>query len=185
MQPLPLGMDSEQPADPVEEMAAKADVFGWGGRIAYATAFDRPELNAVLALWHEKGNGDIPLRTAFGARDFKSILPHLWMLEEAMRGTERRYRYRRVGTEIANVFGETTGKCIDEVIPPHLLPRWTEACAALLRCRAPVRVSTNVDLPRANYLSLESFHAPLLDAEHRPTILMCVTFFGRGRGGGL
>ncbi len=172
-------MDHLSTTDPLDAMIAQADVLGWAGHIEYASAFDRPELNAVLALWREKGRGGIPSRADFDARALKSILRNLWMLEEVANGAGRRYRYRFVGSEIAAVYGETTGRYIDEVIPAGILPRWMAACEGMLRCHAPLRVTTNIDLPQANYLSLESFHAPLLDADSRPTILMCVSFFGR------
>jgi hypothetical protein len=40
-----------------------------------------------------------------------------------------------------------------------------------------VRFSVQVDLPQANYLTAEAFHAPLLDAEKQPNILMAVSYF--------
>lgn len=170
-------MTREPAIDPVAEMAAKAESFDWYGNIAYASVFEAPMLNAVLALWREKAPAGLPPLTAFNGPDFAFALPNLWMLEEVAGTVAPRYRYRHVGTEIAPVFGPVRGRYIDEIIPLDQLPRWTEACVALLRCRAPVRVSSNVQVPHSGNLRIESFHAPVLDAGGRPTILMCVSVF--------
>jgi hypothetical protein len=163
--------------DPLDEIRILSEHNGWGGTFEYAIAFDHPKLDSMLVRWLAKARDGIPRRSDLDARTLQDILPNLWMVDAVPSGATTRYRCRRMGTEVAAALGEMTGKYLDETIPAPLLPRWTLACEAFLRCRKPVRFTCNVDLPQANFLQAEALHAPLLDAAGKPTILMSVMFF--------
>src|SRR5258708_3004416 len=120
-------MSSEVPIDPLLALRPQSDLFGWGGQFEYATSFEHPKLNDVLASWLERARGGIPSRADFGMRTLKDVLPPFWMFEKVGRGEMARYRCRRMGTEIAAAFGDMTGKYLDEAIPGELVPRWTTA----------------------------------------------------------
>ena len=170
-------MSSPPTRDPLDVIRMQSDSNGWGGTFEYATKFDEPDLNTVLALWHAKAKGGIPARTALTARDLAHVLPNLWMVEAVREGARVRYRVRRSGTAVASVMGDMTGRFLDEAIPPPLVSRWEAAAGAFLACARPIRFTTTIDLPHANFFRSEAFHAPLLDAVGAQTILMGVSYF--------
>lgn len=117
----------------------------------------------VLALWHNlAGTDGIPFRREMTARRLKPHLKSVFIYEqvEETHG-ERRYRVRLMGSKIVQVFGEFTGKYLDEVVPENFLPRWEALPDAVLGAGAPLRFLVRSDTFDKAHMVAEYFCAPL------------------------
>jgi len=87
------------------------------------TAFlSRPENGAFqgfYAYWHCKGGGkSMPSRGDLDPLEIPRLLPSLFLVD-VVPGDRRRFRFRLVGTRIAQLEGEITNKFLDELVPPE------------------------------------------------------------------
>jgi hypothetical protein len=153
-------MDNSSPADPSEFYNARAAAGGWSSRCSPATGFDTPELNALLAVWNEKARDHWPRRADFDARSLKPFLRNIAIVERVESGGAR-YRLRYFGSDFVRLFGEQSGRFVDEFLPPENLPRWTLAYETVLLAGLPMRFTAEFAIPRISFLKAESFSAPL------------------------
>ena len=117
----------------------------------------------VLALWRSlAGTGGIPLRHEMTARRLQPYLKSIFLYErvEGPHG-KRRYRVRLMGSKIVQIFGEFTGKYLDEVVPENFLPRWEALPDAVLGTGAPLRFLIRSDTFDKAHMVAEYFAAPL------------------------
>ncbi len=166
---------------PAEAFNAHARAGRWPTRIDTALLFQSPDLCAMLALWNSVApNGRLPSRSAFTARLLKPHLKDLCVLGiEGDAGCSRRYRHRYVGTSVTAVFGELTGLCFDDFLPPELLPRTIACIDAMVAERRPLRTLTRFRHPKADFLAAEVFGAPLSDDGVTPNMAMTITCISR------
>jgi hypothetical protein len=127
-------------------------------------AFETPALTMALALWREKADGhEIPSRRDFGARALKAYLPTVAIVEAVDESETRRYRFRLMGTAIADLLGNHTGRFIDEAVVSPFRERWSAMMGAALAAGAPLRFFGRVEYNNLNFLSLELLLAPMRD----------------------
>ena len=127
-------------------------------------AFETPALTNALALWQEKAVGrEIPSRRDFSAHALKAYLPTVAIVEAVDEGDARRYRFRLMGTAIADLLGDYTGKFIDEAVASPFRERWLTMMGAPLAAGAPLRFFGRVGYNDLNYLSMELLFAPMRD----------------------
>lgn len=147
-----------------EEFNRFAERTGAPSRCDATLAFEAPTLKKALALWREKADGcGVPSRREFGARVLKAHLPHLTIVDAVDEGQVRRYRFRLMGTAIAELLGDHTGKFIDEAIVSPFRERWTAVMATPLAAGAPVRIFGRVEYNNLDFLAMEILLAPLRD----------------------
>jgi len=105
----------------------------------------------------------LPGRQHLDPLDIPDLLPYIWLLD--VRRTPPRFRYRLVGTKLAEIYGrDHAGRWIDEVFPhfaetltaEHLrlavetgLPQWREGVPLLVRDKDFLR-TTRLFLPMAS-----------------------------------
>jgi hypothetical protein len=162
------------PPDPVAALNARAAAMHWGMRCDDGLDFVRPELRALSALWQEKARATgWPSRADFDARSLKPFLPHVSIVERVT-GEDGawRYRYRLVGTAMVRLFGEVTGRFLDESLPAPFLERWTLGYDTVLARGAPVRFVSKFELPQVNWLDGESFSAALSNGAEPPNLIL-------------
>src|SRR4051794_15940416 len=119
-------MEIAGPNDPIEGFNAQARAQGWPTRCDGRMAFEHPEHERLVTAWTAKcGNRPMPARSDFTARDLKQHLPRI-LLFERQREDQRwgAFRIRLMGTGLVQVWGDLTGKFVDEAFPPALQPRW-------------------------------------------------------------
>jgi hypothetical protein len=174
-------MDRSQATDPVEAANAYAAEQGWPFRGSSVLEFEREELNQLRDIWFEKAAGRrLPYRSDFDARTLKPVLRNLVILEGVAGSQPRRYRIRLMGSEIARLAGEGTGRYLDECIPAPALPHWLAVYDSVMDAQVPLRFLTRYEAQRVNYLISESFNAPMLDASGNPAlVLSCAYFHGK------
>lgn len=126
-----------------DDFNAAAKLNRWPGLCDPTCKFFYAKHRDVLALWREMaGTEGVPFRNQMTARRLQPYLKSV-LLYERVEGPhgERHYRLRLMGSKIVQVFGEFTGKFLDEVIPENFLPRWEALPDAVLGTGAPCAFS--------------------------------------------
>jgi len=162
-------------ADPI----APAEAKDGPARSDDSPAFERPELRALLELWRSKAAGGVPARSAFDMRALKAFAPHVMIMECEGEGPQRRYKFRLFGSALQMLFGEHTGRYLDEMVSPALLPGWRAVCDDVVAARRPLRIVTHFCLPSQHLLRGEFLMAPMTDAEGALRMILAATYVGR------
>jgi hypothetical protein len=134
---------------------------GWPMLCDEACAFDHAMLGALFALWQGEAAGGIPARSAMTARKLQPFMRNIAIYERSGEGLQRRYRVRLMGSGIVQVYGELTGKYLDEIVPEKYLPRWYALSDLALLAQKPVRLLLRADTFDKSYMVAEYLCAPL------------------------
>jgi hypothetical protein len=144
--------------------------------------FERAELNALRGIWREKTKvKPIASRADFDARTIKPYMRNLSIMDVVDEAGVRRYRYRYMGSAIVEVFGEQTGRYIDEFISPDRMARWRAAHDLVVVSGRPIRFVVNYASPQISYLSSECLMVPLSEDGERVNMLMSFVYLGPKR----
>ena len=125
--------------------------------------FQRPELNQIRDIWKQKSAGKgYASRTDFDARTVKPYMRNMTILDVVVQpnGT-RRYRHRYMGSALVEIFGEQTGRYLDEFIPPDRIARWTAGHDLVVLSGRPTRIIVRYKSSQMNYLQSETLSIPL------------------------
>jgi hypothetical protein len=141
-------------------------------------AFDASALKDALSEWREQAGSDaIPSRSTMTARNAKSFLGNLVILERA---GERQYRVRLMGTKITAVIGEMQGRLLEEALPPDAVKRWTTWFEMTLTELRPIRLVVEGTIHNLQFLRVEILLAPLLDEGRQATLVFAAVAFTSG-----
>jgi hypothetical protein len=159
--------------DLVQLVNAQARVQGWPVRCDPDLDFENPELAWFISVWDDvRGDRTMPVRADLTARVLKQNLAKL-MLFERIQGEERHfYRVRLMATGLTQIWGDITGKLIDEALPERLLPRWYGFLDLIILHRGPLRFVSRVDYQGKDFLVAEIGGAPIADETGNPTMVM-------------
>ena len=172
-------MDAAHPNAIATELNALAERHGWPMRCDGELAFDRRELRELCDLWWTKGAGTVPSRAELDLRALKPYARNLTILERSGDGhTAHRYRFRLFGSTLALLFGEHTGRYLDEMVQAALVPSWTVFYDCVLSHRLPFRFINYYQIPNRDFLKGEIFAAPLADHEGDVRMVMAATYVG-------
>jgi hypothetical protein len=150
---------------------------GWACHCDGSLSFDRPELHDLLATWHAlRGSAPLPRRSDFTARLLKPHLASMTIYEKFC-AAPARYRVRLMGTRFAQVYGDMTGKIIDEAVPPPRVPRFLATFDHVFQAGVPLRFITHADIIDKQFFVGEYFVAPLSDDAGKPTMLLSRVHF--------
>ena len=135
--------------------------------------FDDPELQALCALWHAKaGGGSAAARGVRSARVGNPLCATSSMLERIGQKGVWRYRFRLFGSGLTQLFGEHTGRYLDEMVSPALLQNWLACFDTTIRYGAPLRFINYYRTHTRDFLKGEIFAAPLAeDVPDQPLVL--------------
>lgn len=167
-------------ASGLNELALRRD---WPVLCDVACRFSLDELIDLHALWRSKaGSSGIPPRSEMTARLLKPYIEELVFHERvAGPGGTRRYRVRLMGSGIAQVAGEASGKFYDEFLPEKSVPLWNAMTDAVLGHGAPVRMLIRADELGKDYLVGELFAAPLLASDGTASLVLTAGRFDGNR----
>lgn len=142
--------------------------------------FDRPELNALRDIWREKTkNKPIASRSDFDARTVKPFMRNMVILDVVQQPDgSRRYRQRYEGSAVVEVFGEQTGRFLDEYIPTDRLARWVAGHDIIALSGRPLRFVINYNSPQISYLRSEVLMLPLSEDGETVNMVMAFNYFG-------
>lgn len=145
---------------------------GWEQICDPLLSFEHPDFASVVALWKEQAHGrPLPARSDMSARVLKEFLPRVAM-KERVQTNPSRYRWRLVGTKVAEVLGERTGKFADEDAPPKQIARWNMSCDVVLEVRQPLRFTGRVLANGREYMQGDLLFMPLADENGVPRFVM-------------
>lgn len=141
--------------------------------------FRENKLYAVLDLWLDVAVDGPPHRREMTARMLQPYLPFLTIIErEPGLGAEPyRYRVRLMGANTERFNTEMTGRYLDEVVPERYLSRWYGMVDAVIGAGRPVRLLTQNESFKKNYVVGESFAAPLLSDSGVANLVMAVSYY--------
>lgn len=160
------------------QLNQRAEAEGWPMRCDGDLGFEKQELVELCKLWFERAHGRVPQRTAFDMRVLRPFARNLTILERVGAGARRRYRFRLFGSTLALLFGEHTGRFLDEMVSPALRPNWEAFYDCVLEHQEPFRFINYYRIPTQDYLRGEIFAAPLADEEGQARLVMAATYVG-------
>ena len=159
-------------------MNALSEDDGWSIRADAALRFETPELTRLCDVWFEKAAGGLPSRADFDPPALKPFLRHISIVEREIGPSGRpSYIFRFYGSALTQRFGEQTGQFLEMSIPPDRLRRWIAAYDAVLDAGRPLRLLSNLGIPRVSQLFGESFSAPLASGGGKPNTILACTYF--------
>ena len=171
------------PSDAITAFNARAQAEDWPVRCDRDCVFESSMLAGVHELWRAKAQGGaVPTRDAFDLRSLRSAARNVSIVERVSEDNAQRYRFRLVGSALAQIFGEITGRGLDEVIPPWLLTSWLAGYDLVLACAIPVRFQGWLRIPGADMLKAESFCAPMRGAGPEANMILGASSFAMKDG---
>lgn len=157
-------MDRSESNDPIGFLLTTARNSGGRIRVEQDLNFDHAELNALRDIWlgKAKEEGGLPTRAALDLRSIHPFTRHISIMERVpdAQGASH-YRFRLQGSQMAEYFGNQTGRFLEDSIPPENIAIWNAGYDALLAGGKPLRVQIFYEMPGLNYLRSEVFAAPL------------------------
>ena len=137
-------------------------------------SFDEPFFNDLIALWRSKlGSAQIPKRSAITIRELKPFLTNIAIMER-IKENPSQYRWKLVGTKVAQVLGEHTGKLLEDGITHEQLSRLSESFDMVLEAGQPWRFYGEVTLNGRDYLIAENLYLPLADEDGKARFIMAL-----------
>jgi hypothetical protein len=156
----------------------RSQAQGWAQLCDPALAFEHRDFAAVRALWAEQARGRaMPSRADMSARVLKTFLPSIG-LKERVETDPSRYRWRLMGTKVAQTLGERTGKFADEDATPQVAARWTAGCDLVLEVGQPLRFIGRVLANGKDFLFSELLFMPLAGGDGVPRFVMGFSHYG-------
>jgi hypothetical protein len=166
--------------DPIARLKWQIERSGWGTGLDETLSFIHPELVSLHALWRAKAEqtGTLPRREDLDIRSLKPYLEHLSVAERvAVAPGKFGYRLRLQGSFMAEIFGHSTGKLLDEVVPPELAERWTVIYDALLEAKRPLRLQGTYKGDAMQHRIAESLAVPLGNGDAPPVSVLAATYY--------
>jgi hypothetical protein len=166
--------------DPVARLKDRIRRHGWGISVDETLSFVQPELAAFRALWKAKSDaaGGLPRREDLDMRSLKPYLAHLSVAERVeIAPGKTAYRLKLQGSFIAEVFGNNTGRLLDEVVTPELAERWTCVYDAMLEMERPLRLQGTYKQEDMEHLIAESLAVPLGNGGQPPVSVLAATYY--------
>ena len=160
------------------ELNALAEAKSWPTRYDCGEAFERSDLNSLCELWRSKAADGVPARSAFDLRALAPFARNVTIMEREGTNGASRYRFRLFGSTLMLLFGEHTGRTLDEMVSPDLLPSWLAFYDTVLSCGQPLRVVTYYRLPTESYVKGEILAAPLADDSSDVHMILAMTYVG-------
>jgi hypothetical protein len=171
-------MIQDDPIQACTELNALAEAKGWPMRCGCDEAFDRAELHTFCELWRSKAAGGVPARSAFNMRALKPFAGNITILERVATNGSRRYRFRLFGSTLTFLFGEHTGRYLDEMVAAELLPSWLAFYDTVLSCGQPLRIFTYYRIKTDDFVKGEILAAPLADDSSDVHMILAMTYVG-------
>lgn len=166
--------------DPIARLKARIATSGWGIRVDETLSFVQPELAALYALWRAKADelGGLPPREVLDMRSLKPYLGHL-SVSERVESAPGKFSYclRLQGSFMAEMFGNQTGKLLEDAAPPELAERWTFVYDALLEMKRPLRLQGTYRQESMEHLIAETLALPLGNGNRNPVSVLAATYY--------
>jgi hypothetical protein len=168
--------------DAVAAFNALAARENWEQQCDPTLAFVHSDFPRMLDVCRaQAGNKPMPARRSMTPRVLKDFLPRV-AINERVSVSPPRFTWRLMGTHVAQVLGERTGKFIDEDAPPRQVARWNANLDLVLRVGRPLRFAGRVLANDKTYLASELLFMPLADDAGEPRFVMGFGHYELGIG---
>jgi hypothetical protein len=141
-------------------------------------------VSPLLKIGHEFwtsvcADGQLPQRADIDPlRMPTKLLPHI-LLIDVEAGATPRFRWRLLGTHITKVLGrDSTGKYIDDILPPELYDEFVEPLVWAIAKRRPVRVFGGAEHIGKDWVAYENYIAPLIDNTNSVNMIFGIALYG-------
>ena len=151
---------------------------------AIETRAPHPKICEMIRLYRSIMPSDrLPGRQHFDPMVIPHLLPNVWLVD-VLDGPEPRFRYRLMGTRVAQAFAaDITGRMFDEVHPGFATNPMRAFLIDVVRTRRPDhRSGTPNAWPVDELLSLERIFLPLASNGADVDIVLALTIFMRRDG---
>lgn len=146
----------------VEAFNARAARERWQTECDDKLVFDSPKLAELREIWRAVAAGRaMPLREDFTARILGRYLQYLTFVERVEEGASRRYRFRLFGSALSRYIGDSTGKFLEEVVPPQFAASWYATYDLAIGTRRPLRFVSRFRAAELEHVQAECLVAPL------------------------
>jgi hypothetical protein len=167
-----MGTEASARREAVDAFNALSARENWQQQCDPALRFIHADFPVMLALWQSQTDGRaMPVRADMTPRALKGFLPRV-AINERVSSEPPRYTWRLMGTQVAQVLGERTGKFIDEDAPPRQVARWNASLGLVLNTARPMRFLGRVLANDKTYLSSELLFMPLADETGTPRFVL-------------
>jgi hypothetical protein len=176
-------MPSARAQHAADELNRFAERVGMPGRCDPRLDFENPELNDAVRLWWNMSEGRaLPLRAKMTARVLKPFLPNVALVDMVEDAGTNRFRLRLMGTALASLLGDYTGKFVDDAIVSPFRERWSAVLGAGFATDEPLRIFGRLEYRRLNHVALELMVAPLcVDGPLASSVLVVAHIDSSGR----
>ena len=141
-----------------------------------------PRIGAFYRLWLSKrGTRRAPARSDFDPVEMRTFLPNLYMFDVVEPG--RRLRYRLVGTAVAELAGEVTGRFIDDVLPAAMYAALRPHYDDVVRNFIPRYHANDLGWQGRPYIRYYRLLLPLSDDQRTVNMLLGIHYHERTAGG--
>src|SRR5262249_39937197 len=145
-----------------DEFNRFAEGMGMPAQCDSFSRFENQKLADAAAMWHEKAKRTaLPARDEFSARVLKPYLPNVIVADVVEKADRRRFWFRLMGTSVAELLGDHTGKFLDEAVVSPYRERWSAVLDAANKAGCPLRIHGRLEYQQQNYLAMELMLAPL------------------------
>jgi hypothetical protein len=137
--------------------------------------FECPELKEALRYWQSRCGGRTrPARANMNPAGMTKFLPLVTLVDVHQRaGAKREYRIRLAGSNVEQVYGNLTGRLIEDALPPAIAERWRNCLDIAYEADRPLRLAGQAAIANKRWLTGEILLAPLGDPDGPIS-----TFFG-------
>ncbi|MEQ9638722.1 MAG: PAS domain-containing protein [Alphaproteobacteria bacterium] len=139
--------------------------------------FLHPALAEALTYWSRKRGGAVfPTRADIDPLEIPALLRHVLLFDRVECAAPPGYtwRFRLVGTTVAALYGEHTGKVIEDALAPRFAARNRGVMEAAVERHAPMRAIGRTRYVSSQWLIGEALVAPLSSDGKRIDMLLSV-----------
>ncbi len=105
----------------------------------------------------------------------RRFLPNIYMFDVVEPGP--RFRFRLIGTAVAGVIGDLTGRFIEETLTPEVLPRHTEQLTDATENLAIRYMVGDLGWQDRPHIRFHRLLLPLSDDQRRANILLGIAYY--------
>lgn len=169
-------MSESDPAELVRLFNDRAEQSAWPTRCDIVLSFSSVMLREALAVWRARaGANPYPSRFDMSPRAMKNFLPNVAINEICEEDGKFRSRLRVTGSWIDRHLIPASDQFLDEILPEPFLGRWQGLLKLSLDVGGPVRsVSDGLQFRQQDFLSAETFFAPLAEPGRPPNAILTV-----------
>jgi hypothetical protein len=173
-----LTLDRHQAQSLPAALNTQAEMRGWPYRCDPSQKFEQSELGALCELWHTKNDDGLPTRASLDMRALKPFVRNVFLMDRIGQKGVWRYRFRLFGSSLVHLFGEHTGRYLDEMVSPALLQNWLACFDTTIRYGAPLRFINYYRTHSKDFLKGEIFAAPIAAEVEGQPLVLAATYVG-------